>query len=305
MHVQDTTSAGEGLERSCPPAADGWLASAGPTGGVEILRAWFAGRAYRTHRHDTYAVGVTECGVQVFGYRGAVHVSLPGQVVVLYPDEPHDGRAGAPDGFGYHIVYVDPARLAEALRAVGGRSYPLPFLRDPVSADSRLARAAGDAFRIPLDAPAADGIMVELAEALLASQPEMRDRVARRRVDERAVERARQFLDAEWRRPVRSEELEAVSGLTRYHLARQFRLAFGTSPHRYQLMRRLDRARGALHGGRALADVALETGFADQAHFTRAFRSAFGLTPGRYRALRSAAPADAGRPNVPRASGMR
>jgi AraC-like DNA-binding protein len=37
--------------------------------------------------------------------------------------------------------------------------------------------------------------------------------------------------------------------------------------------------------GRPLAEVAAETGFADQAHFTRAFKSAFGLPPARYRAL--------------------
>ncbi len=37
--------------------------------------------------------------------------------------------------------------------------------------------------------------------------------------------------------------------------------------------------------GRPLADVACETGFADQAHFTRTFKAAFGLTPAGYRAL--------------------
>jgi AraC-like DNA-binding protein len=49
-------------------------------------------------------------------------------------------------------------------------------------------------------------------------------------------------------------------------------------------MRRLDLARDRLRG-RALADIAGEIGFADQAHFTRAFQAAFGLTPARYRAL--------------------
>ena len=117
MRLHEATSAGEGLERSCR-GASAWLASAGPVGGVEVLRAWFAGEAYRTHRHDTYAVGVTDAGVQVFDYRGSAHASTPGQVVVLYPDEPHDGRAGGDDGFGYRIVYVEPAALGEAVRTL-------------------------------------------------------------------------------------------------------------------------------------------------------------------------------------------
>ena len=45
------------------------------------------------------------------------------------------------------------------------------------------------------------------------------------------------------------------------------------------------RARADLPGGRRLADVAAEAGFADQAHFTRMFKSAVGLTPARYRRL--------------------
>jgi AraC-like DNA-binding protein len=84
---------------------------------------------------------------------------------------------------------------------------------------------------------------------------------------------------------VRSSELEAASGLTRYELARQFRAAFGTSPYRYSLMRRLDRAREAMRRKRPLADVALGTGFADQPHLSRMFKSAFGITPARYCAL--------------------
>jgi AraC-like DNA-binding protein len=107
------------------------------------------------------------------------------------------------------------------------------------------------------------------------------------RVDVPVIERARQFLDAERTRVVHSTELESITGLTRYDLARQFRIMFGTSPYRYLLMRRLDFARERIHQERPLVEVACDAGFADQAHFTRAFKSAFGLTPARYRALRA------------------
>ena len=82
---------------------------------MELLRAWFAGAAYQKHRHDTYAIGLTDLGVQVFDYRGATRTAMPGEVVALYPDEVHDGRAGTGEGFGYRIIYVEPAQLSEAL----------------------------------------------------------------------------------------------------------------------------------------------------------------------------------------------
>lgn len=278
--AQHTTSAGEGLERSCQA---GWITSAPSAGGVELCRAWFAGAPYARHRHDTYAIGLTDSGVQVFDYRGARRESTPGRVVVLHPDEPHDGRAGTPEGFGYRIVYVEPAVLGDALRAVRGGAHALPFVREPVAAYPKLAGAVRAAFAGPLDGLAADALVVALAEGLLegAGAPE----AVHRRVDARAVEHARQFLDAQCTRVVRSRELEAITGLTRYDLARQFRLALGTSPHRYLLMRRLDFARARLRESEPLATVAADAGFADQAHFTRAFRAAFGMTPGQYRAL--------------------
>jgi AraC-like DNA-binding protein len=267
--------------------------------GVELFRAWFSGTAYRKHRHDTYAVCVTDSGVQVFDYRRAVHASLPGQVSVLYPDEPHDGRAGTREGFGYRIVYIEPSRLGEAVRAVRGRPYPLPFLRQAVLTNARLAQAVGEAFRAPLEPLAADGLVVVLAEGLLAVERAGAGPAVSRRVDRGAVERARQLLDAERTRPVHSAELEAASGLTRYDLARQFRIVCGTSPYRYLLMRRLDFARERLRRDRPLAEVASDAGFADQAHFTRAFAAAYGLPPGRYRTLRRAAAAELGPAPVP------
>ncbi len=166
MRLNETRSAGEGLERSCQGPGTGWIACTTPVGGVELFSAWFAGEAYQKHRHDTYAVGVTDSGVQVFGYRGAIHASTPGQVVVLYPDEVHDGRAGTSEGFGYRIVYVEPSLLAEAVRDLSGKPYPLPFVGEAVSTNAILSRAVADAFHGPLESLAVDSLIVNLAEGL-------------------------------------------------------------------------------------------------------------------------------------------
>jgi AraC-like DNA-binding protein len=287
MRLNETRSAGEGLERSCQGAVPGWIVCTRPAHGVELFSAWFPGEAYQKHRHDTYAVGVTDSGVQVFDYRGSSHASTPGQVIVLYPDEVHDGRAGTSEGFGYRIVYVEPSVLLEAIRDLGGRPYPLPFAGGPVSTNAILSHAIAEAFRASLEPLAADSLIVNLAEGLLAAEQGGVRPAVSRHVDVLAIERARQFLDAERTRVVRSTELESITGLTRYDLSRQFRIMLGTSPYRYLLMRRLEFAREQIHQERPLVEVACDAGFADQAHFTRAFKSAFGLTPARYRALRT------------------
>lgn len=268
------------------------IESAPPAAGVALLRASFAGLAYARHRHDTYAVCVTDRGLQAFDYRGAVRTSAPGQVVVLHPDEAHDGRAGSAGGFAYRIVYVAPDRIGAAVRALCGAGVPLPFVRDPVLASPALARAVGRAFQgfpAPLEPLAADALVESLARGLVAADAAIRGRRRRVALDPAALARTRDFLDAEKARVVRSAELEAVAGHDRFTLARAFRAAYGTSPYRYLLMRRLDAAREGVLAGRGLAEIALDAGFADQAHLTRRFKAAYGLSPARYRMAACAA----------------
>lgn len=269
---------GAGLERSCGP--DEWIAASGPADGVELFRARLRGRPFSRHRHDVYAIGVTEEGVQAFSYRGTVERSLPGQVFVLHPDEPHDGRADGLGLFGYRQVYVSPDRIASALPALTGRAATLPFAA-PVTDAPVLANVVRAAFAHAPEPLALDGLVLALAEGLLRCSAAGRAGTQRCRVDLPAVERGRDFLRSRLS-VVRSSEVEAVTGLDRYHFARQFRAAYGTSPYRYSVMRRLDVARGWLRDARPLADTALEAGFADQAHFSRTFKAAFGMTPGRY-----------------------
>ena len=181
-------SAGEGLERSC--RASDWVRGRAPVGGIELFSAWFGGRGFTRHRHDTYAIGVTDAGVQVFDYRGRVEQSVPGQIVVLHPDEPHDGRAGTDGGFGYRIVYVDPAHIAAAARAITGHS-TLPFVREPVADNPTLARAVAAAFRTAPEPLGLDSVVLGLAEGLIEGDLGVRSDGPPRRLDQATLERAR------------------------------------------------------------------------------------------------------------------
>jgi AraC-like DNA-binding protein len=271
------------LERSCGAAATDWIRVAPDCPGIERIEAYFRGHGFDPHRHDTYAIGFTLQGVQSFRYRGAAEHSVPGKLFVLHPDETHDGRAGTGDGFRYKILYVEPRAIHDALGEARG---PLPFVRDAVSTDRRLAAAimpALDDLDRGLEPLQRDQIIVDLAEALAAADPSL----ARRKLSprhRRAVATARAFLDANVETTVRSAALEAATGLSRYELARHFRACLGTSPYRYLVMRRLDRVRALLRQGASLADVAVSCGFADQSHMSRQFKRAYGLSPGRWAA---------------------
>jgi AraC-like DNA-binding protein len=265
------------LERSCGPGADS-IRLGGGAPGIEWADVRLTACAFSPHRNDTYAIGITVAGVQMFHYRGERRICLPGQLHVLHPDEIHDGRAGTDAGFGYRILYVEPELVREAL---GGA--PLPFVPDPVH-DARPETAELRRLVAEVEHPVTDlerhevGVVVADALDALAGRPGRHDRP----LDLAAMERVRDHLAAHAREQAPAAELERISGLDRYTLARQFRRAYGTSPDRYRTMRRLRRARDAIGRGVPLAAAAFEAGFADQSHMTRQFGRAYGMTPGRW-----------------------
>ena len=125
------------------------------------MRAGFSGHAYDRHRHETYAIGVTEAGLQCFHYRGAAQASAPGRVIVIHPDEAHDGHAGAPGGLLIACSMPTPALIAEALGC--------PFVSEPVIDDPALRRVIADAFADfpdPIEDLAIPSIIATLADAL-------------------------------------------------------------------------------------------------------------------------------------------
>src|SRR5215470_9997254 len=191
MPLSLNDACGARLERLCDP--DEWVDATRPVDGVELFRARLRGRPFSRHRHDVYAIGVTEEGVQAFAYRGTVERSLPGQVFILHPDELHDGRADGPGLFGYRQIYLTPDRIASALPALTGRPAPLPFA-SPVTDDPALARVVRAAFAGAPEPLALDALVLALAEGLLRSSAAGSTGPLRCRVDQPAVARGRDYL---------------------------------------------------------------------------------------------------------------
>lgn len=277
----------EGLEALCGLGASeqrgchNRIKMASAADGIERLEAHLYGQAFSMHRHDTYAIGMTVSGVQTFRFRGAQWHCLPGQCHILHPDEPHDGGTAAETGFGYRMVYVDPSLVQ---LAHGGLA--LPFVAHPVVDRARLP--PGCALAIwDLDEAVEDIGRTELVLAVVDLLRAASSNVAKRSapLDLGRLLRVKDLLAASPAKGHMMNELERVADLDRWTLARQFRMAFGTSPSRFRTLRRLDRARESIRGGSDLAQAAIEAGFADQSHMSRQFKLAYGLTPARWAAM--------------------
>ena len=97
--------------------------------------------------------------------------------------------------------------------------------------------------------------------------------------------RAKDLADARYFEALDVDDLARAAGLSRAHFSREFRRAFGESPHTYLLTRRLERAAALLRTtDRSVADVCFSVGLQSVGSFTTSFKRMFDASPTAYRA---------------------
>jgi AraC-like DNA-binding protein len=96
--------------------------------------------------------------------------------------------------------------------------------------------------------------------------------------------RAKDFADARYFEPLGVEDLAKAAGLSRAHFSREFRSAFGESPHAYLLTRRLERAAALLRTtDHSVAEICFSVGLQSVGSFTTSFTRTYGVSPTAYR----------------------
>jgi transcriptional regulator GlxA family with amidase domain len=97
--------------------------------------------------------------------------------------------------------------------------------------------------------------------------------------------RAKDLADARYTQPLGVDDLARAAGLSKAHFSREFRRAFGESPHAYLLTRRLERAAALLRTtDRSVADICFSVGLQSVGSFTTSFTRTFARSPTAYRA---------------------
>jgi AraC-like DNA-binding protein len=236
------------------------------------------GDHFAPHVHDTIAVGTCTEGAEVIRYRGGLHYSGPGSLVVLEPGESHTGGPVGGPAFVYRVMYPAAGWLSDGLATT-------PRFRQPVIIDPQLALE----FELVHAAVSQGADWLEAESRLLEVLGELVLRhgsPAPAGPDATSGAVARQVMSRladQLTCPPALTEIAADVGLSRFQLLRAFRAEVGMPPYAWLAQHRVARARTLLERGHRPAEAAALTGFADQAHLTRWFRRVVGVTPGAYR----------------------
>lgn len=184
-------------------------------------------------------------------------------------------------------------RLASSTLAETAEALDLPIELPPrLGARDAFVEHIGRALEAELAAPEpagrlyADSLAVALSTRLLQNFAPAAP--GRQLLSKAQIRRLVEYVETNLDGDLSLGELAAVVGLSVPHMTTLFRRTMGQSVHSYVMERRVCRARALLLAGRAaIAEVALEAGFAHQSHLARWMRRLLGVTPSELARLRS------------------
>jgi AraC-like DNA-binding protein len=249
--------------------------------GVELqIGTQIEAYALPVHFHDSYQFDVMLQGERSWERRQGRCVVASGRLSVAHPGEAHAvnvvGKANS-----FRTMHIDASRLLDAhQRMRGGRQ--LPMFTFDISDAATVGRFLLAHWMMERDgSSAAENALTAFLDGLVKHHAD--GECWRGGSSQHAqLRRARCFIEQNLTGMITLESLARAAGISKFHLARQFTLAYGLPPHAYQLRARIAQARELLARGVAVQMVSAELGFADQSHFGRHFRKVTALTPAEY-----------------------
>jgi len=247
-----------------------------------MLKGEFVGHRYPPHAHDTHCLVLITSGSVVVNLAGHVDTLRRGDIVPLDADTLHAAHAGESGRWKMRVAYFLPDDLAAYTGSIGlpERSrfdVPARIVRDAPLAQSVYgvnwcSEVNDDPFKRSETLAFAIGHLLSVHAAQRATLPSPR-------VESRIIRSVKEQLQSDLAGKFTLASLADEHALTPFVLLRAFIRSAGLSPHAYQQQARIRYAQKRLKQGAALAVVAREAGYADQAHFTRVFKQYTGVTP--------------------------
>jgi AraC-like DNA-binding protein len=128
-------------------------------------------------------------------------------------------------------------------------------------------------------------LAAEVSRRALIRQAGLTERPIAVSLDAR-LRRADDFLRARLASPLSLAELAREAGLSRFHMLRLFKQAYGETPFkRLARLRMEDAQRRLARTQDSVTEIAFAVGYENPAHFASAFRRFFGVSPSRFRRL--------------------
>ena len=239
---------------------------------------------YKKHTHPEFSIGVVDSGISEYVNQNIKQTIRPGSTVIVNPEEVHSCNPQKGTNWSYKMLYVEPEWIADLQSQISNGSnqefQPIqmthsdcPFLY--LGFQSLAKTLIEDESAIKVEQTAINFF----SELILKGS----DNPSLDIISKKAIECAYQYISDNFDKNISISEIAETSGLSDYYLIHSFRKQYGITPHAYQIVMRINKAKALLKEGENIASIATDLGFTDQSHFHRNFKNMVAATPKQYK----------------------
>lgn len=256
--------------------------------GLELQR----GRHVKTyelisHFHDEYQFMTVENGAREISFGRDRRVFGRNLLIIVNPGVTHSTGCIGEFGSSFRTMHVPVRMLSEAIDGLGvkvGREPLFPVELENLGISRHFSRLHA-AYETMVDPLQKEEEMINFVDMLVDQCRFGRGRQRRDGLDNVALHRVRDYIEANFARAITLDELAAVAGTSKFHFIRGFAKSVQMPPHAYHIRVRLKYGKRLLAEGMPIKRVAAATGFVDASHFGRHFLQIVGFTPSSYQRM--------------------
>lgn len=247
---------------------------------IQLIDANYKKFAFSRHYHLDFHIGLIQRGVQNFNHSGSRHQVGQGQIIVMPPDEMHDGHSELQSGYQVKVFSVKPEWFTDQLD-LGNKQAMTHFTQLIISDPAlfhQLSCLHTQLMHNRVCQLAQDCLPFEGFDSMLDRYGSLKPGVALP-LGKTTIQSLREYLMGNLDQPIRLKALADMCDLTPSQFQRHFKASMGITPYAWLMRLRMEQALSLLLHGVNSINVAIQVGFYDQAHFVKAFKTTYGTTP--------------------------
>lgn len=250
-------------------------------GNLELLKGSYTNFQFKPHFHESYTLIIIIGGVADYSYQKEKYVVPSGSFMVLNPGEIHTGKSIGHERWDFVSMYIPQDFMRDSIKHYGNNY--LPYFDKKIYHDRTLA-AQGLRFFENWIASKNDSIehrvsfLQFLANVITKYSSSNYSPFQSLNDDLSVASSIKDYIHERYESNIKLNDISKLSGLSQFHALRIFKSLYGIPPRQYMINLRVEKAKELLQH-HSSTDVALKTGFFDQAHFIRSFKSRVGISP--------------------------
>jgi AraC-type DNA-binding domain-containing proteins len=242
---------------------------------LEIKKCQNELQAYKDHLHEELSIGFIQKGATNLNVNGKEYYIKAKEATVIYPFASHICQPVDLTNWEFTMIYINKDFYKNILDGMDEAHFMgIKKLNDEEykKVNDMIATIKGNETLIEKE----EKIISVLVDIFINCDINIDV------VKDKQIEEIRKYIEINFLEQLKLDDIEMHFGLNKFGIIRSFKNRYNTTPAAYQLQLRVNYAKHLIMENRNLVQVALNSGFYDQAHFTKEFKKAYAITPKQY-----------------------